>query len=55
MNPCSARTQKKGYIVIFVVVDSDVDIAALGGRSLVGIGCRNGYKWCHDKGEAQSC
>lgn len=55
MNPRSARAQKKGYIVIFVVVDSDVDIAALGGRSLVGIGCRNGYKWCHDKGGAKSC
>lgn len=45
MNPRSARAQKKGYIVIFVVIDSDVDIAALGGRPLVGIGCRNGHKW----------
>lgn len=54
MNPCSVRAQK-GYIVIFVVVVSDVDLAALGERSLVGIGCRNGHKWCHDKGEAKSC
>ena len=54
MNPCSVRAQK-GYIIIFVVVVSDVDLAALGGRSLVGIGCRNGHKWCHDKGEAKSC
>lgn len=41
MNPCSVRAQK-GYIVIFVVVVSDVDLAALGGRSLVGIGCATG-------------